>query len=162
MARFRKGKISVDDAINSYYARHSTQLLNIFGSEKDAKDYMRWADPNAPMSRKFSSKGKATQHYNDLIEERINPLSAELKKARREAKETNPFESGRKLNNRIDKTGFIYEEHDLGVTEGAKKTVIGYYPIKNSNYVLAKVSVAYGSDSPIEGWEYVDSTQFNL
>lgn len=147
--------ISVTEAIDKYYNSHKSKLDKLFGGPRQAKAQLENM-PGIPAS-KFRTRSHATAAFNDFVKSREDPFGYTLKQAKAEALHNTPnaFSKAQQLNRRIDKKGFITKSKSLGSIDGKNANLIGYYDIKNSNYVLANVSLTSGRNTEIEYWQFL-------
>ena len=85
-----------------------------------------------------------------------------MKQAKKEAFINTPeaFNKLTQLNRRINEYSYIFENAPLAAGEGnIARNLEGYYEIKNSEYLLAYVSVNMSGNSEIRRWEFVKKSE---
>ena len=171
--------IGIEDAINKYYNRNKKKLKEIFADklkdshkeeQKEAriKSLLRNDAPEAiagaPAS-KFKNYKRATEFYNAYLEFKTDANAYELRKAKKEALENTPgiFEKAQNLNKKIDKDNFIDASKNLGRVSMNNvvynDVLLGYYDIKNSDYVLARIESQTSGRTKIEQWSFITKEQ---
>lgn len=174
--------IGIEDAINKYYSRNEKKLKKIFvdeynDSESDAEFKSRIrsllkndapeAISGAPSS-KFKNYKRATEFYNAYLEFKTDNKAYELKEAKKNALKNTPgiFDKIQSLNKKIDKDSFIDDSKDLGrVTMNNvvyNDSLLGYYIIKNSDYVLAKIESQTSGRTKLEHWDFITKEQAGI
>ena len=153
--RKRTNKVSVEHAIDLYFNQHKKELLKVFKTERRAKANMRNDVDNLPANY-FKTHKQANEVFNDWYDRHVDPASAMLKQAKRDAvNKDDIWANQRMLNNRIDANVINYSGNGLGVNiQGWDLTLTDYYDIKNSDYILGKIR-AFQGHSEYEYWEYL-------
>ena len=167
--------ISIEDAISKYFHRNEEKLKSIFvDSDGNSYDELQIKSllrrdapevvPYAP-SANFKTYKRATEFYNEYLEFRLDEKAYDLRKAKREALANTPgiFDRAQSLNKKINKNAYIEDIRDLGSVRRNNvvysDTLLGYYDIKNSDYVLAKVESWTSRRTKIERWEFITKEQ---
>lgn len=167
--------IGIEDAISKYYSRNEKKLKKIFVDENGEeleelaiKSALRNDAPEsiagAPSS-KFKNYKKAAEFYNAYLEFKKDDKAYDLKKAKKEALKNTPgiFEKAQNLNKKIDKDSFIDVTKNLGRVSMNNvvynDTLVGYYDIKNSDYVLARIESQTSGRTKIEHWDFITKEQ---
>ena len=153
----RKNKIKIEKVIKQYVGRNKKKLINVFGSLDSAIAHLK---NDAPLPTSVKSYDVARDLINDYIEEFQygNEPWFKLKQAKKEAFANTPnaFSKLTQLNKKIDENAYIFKNAPLAAGEGnIARNLEGYYEIKNSEYLLAYVSVNLSGYSEIRRWEFV-------
>lgn len=167
--------IGIEDAISKYYRRNEKKLKKMFVDENgnsydelQIKSLLRHDAPEAitgAPSSKFKSYKRATEFYNEYLEFKMDNKAYELRKAKKEALENTPgiFDKAQNLNKKIDKDSFIEDSKNLGRVSMHNvvynDTLLGYYIIKNSDYVLARIESQTSGRTKIEHWGFITKEQ---
>ena len=167
--------IGIEDAISKYYHRNEKKLKKIFVDENgnsydelQIKSLLRHDAPEAiagAPSSKFKNYKKATEFYNAYLGFKTDDKAYELRKAKQEALKNTPgiFEKAQNLNKKIDKDNFIDASKNLGRVSMNNvvynDTLVGYYDIKNSDYVLARIESQTSGRTKIEHWGFITKEQ---
>ena len=157
----RKNRIKIETMIKKYVGRNKKKLINAFGSLDSAIAHLKYDAP-LPMSTK--SYDTAKYLINNYIEEFQygDEPWFRLKQAKKEAFINTPeaFNKLTQLNRRINEYSYIFENAPLAAGEGnIARNLEGYYEIKNSEYLLAYVSVNMSGNSEIRRWEFVKKSE---
>ena len=153
----RKNKIKIETVIKKYVGRNKKKLINAFGSLDSAVAHLKY---DAPLPTSVKSYDAARDLINDYIEEFQHGDEPwfRLKKAKKEAFANTPgaFNKLTQLNRRINENSYIFKNAPIAAGEGnIARNLEGYYEIKNSEYLLAYVSVNMSGNSEIRRWEFV-------
>ena len=170
--------IGIEDAISKYYSRNEKKLKKIFVDENgdsydelQIKSLLRRDAPEAisgAPSSKFKNYKRATEFYNAYLEFKTDNKAYELKEAKKNALKNTPgiFDKIQSLNKKIDKDSFISDSKDLGrVTMNNvvyNDSLLGYYIIKNSDYVLAKIESQTSGRTKLEHWDFITKEQAGI
>ena len=157
----RKNKIKIEKVIKQYVGRNKKKLINVFGSLDSAIAHLKH---DAPLPTSVKSYDVARDLINDYIEEFQygNEPWFKLKQAKKEAFANTPgaFNKLTQLNKKIDENAYIFKNAPLAAGEGnIARNLEGYYEIKNSEYLLAYVSVNLSGYSEIRRWEFVKKSE---
>ena len=157
----RKNKIKIETVIKKYVGRNKKKLINVFGSLDSAIAHLK---NDAPLPTSVKSYDVARDLINDYIEEFQygNEPWFKLKQAKKEAFANTPgaFNKLTQLNKKIDENAYIFKNAPLAAGEGnIARNLEGYYEIKNSQYILAYVSVNLSGYSEIRRWEFVKKSE---
>ena len=157
----RKNKIKIEKVIKQYVGRNKKKLINVFGSLDSAIAHLK---NDAPLPTSVKSYDVARDLINDYIEEFQygNEPWFKLKQAKKEAFANTPgaFNKLTQLNKKIDENAYIFKNAPLAAGEGnIARNLEGYYEIKNSEYLLAYVSVNLSGYSEIRRWEFVKKSE---
>ena len=157
----RKNKIKIEKVIKQYVGRNKKKLINVFGSLDSAIAHLK---NDAPLPTSVKSYDVARDLINDYIEEFQygNEPWFKLKQAKKEAFANTPgaFNKLTQLNKKIDENAYIFKNAPLAAGEGnIARNLEGYYEIKNSQYILAYVSVNLSGYSEIRRWEFVKKSE---
>lgn len=157
----RKNKIKIEKVIKQYVGRNKKKLINVFGSLDSAIAHLKH---DAPLPTSVKSYDVARDLINDYIEEFQygDEPWFKLKQAKKEAFANTPgaFNKLTQLNKKIDENAYIFKNAPLAVGEGnIARNLEGYYEIKNSEYLLAYVSVNLSGYSEIRRWEFVKKSE---
>ena len=156
-------KTVTTDSIVDWYVEHH------YGNESESwkrtmKDRMKLThqlnDTRYQKLNDVAARKRALADAKRAAEQVLDPEGFILKEAKQNAfiNTPNAFDKLTQLNRRIDKHGFLNDTKYLGQdSEGMNVMLNGYYEIKNSNYVLAYVSVQNPySTSPNQAWLFID------
>ena len=157
----RKNKIKIETVIKQYVGRNKKKLINVFGSLDSAIAHLK---NDAPLPTSVKSYDVARDLINDYIEEFQygDEPWFKLKQAKKEAFANTPgaFNKLTQLNKKIDENAYIFKNAPLAAGEGnIARNLEGYYEIKNSEYLLAYVSVNLSGYSEIRRWEFVKKSE---
>ena len=157
----RKNKIKIEKVIKQYVGRNKKKLINVFGSLDSAIAHLKH---DAPLPTSVKSYDAARDLINDYIEEFQygDEPWFKLKQAKKEAFANTPgaFNKLTQLNKKIDENAYIFKNAPLAAGEGnIARNLEGYYEIKNSEYLLAYVSVNLSGYSEIRRWEFVKKSE---
>ena len=157
----RKNKIKIEKVIKQYVGRNKKKLINVFGSLDSAIAHLKH---DAPLPTSVKSYDVARDLINDYIEEFQygDEPWFKLKQAKKEAFANTPgaFNKLTQLNKKIDENAYIFKNAPLAAGEGnIARNLEGYYEIKNSEYLLAYVSVNLSGYSEIRRWEFVKKSE---
>lgn len=153
----RRNRIKIETVIKKYVGRNKKKLINAFGSLDSAVAHLKY---DAPLPTSVKSYDAARYLINDYIEEFQHGDEPwfRLKKAKKEAFANTPgaFNKLTQLNKRIDENAYIFDNAPIAAGEGnITRNLEGYYEIKNSEYLLAYVSINLSGNSEIRRWEFV-------
>ena len=157
----RKNRIKIETMIKQYVGRNKKKLINAFGSLDSAIAHLKY---DAPLPTSVKSYDVARDLINDYIEEFQygDEPWYKLKQAKKEAFTNTPgaFNKLTQLNKRIDENNYIFNNTPLTAGEGnIARNLEGYYEIKNSQYILAYVSINISGNSEIRRWEFVKKSE---
>ena len=157
----RKNKIKIEKVIKQYVGRNKKKLINVFGSLDSAIAHLKH---DAPLPTSVKSYDAAKDLINNYIEEFQygDEPWFKLKQAKKEAFANTPgaFNKLTQLNKKIDENAYIFKNAPLAAGEGnIARNLEGYYEIKNSEYLLAYVSVNLSGYSEIRRWEFVKKSE---
>lgn len=157
--RGKSKKISAQHAVDKFYKAHKTELDAYFGSEKLAKAHLKYDAGLNLVGANYPKK--ATEKLNNYLNWIRDPKANELKEAKAEAiynsleDNTKIFTKMTQLNRKIDANAYNITNKALGKKNGFDVTALGYYDIKNSDYVLARTEW-YQGKTKIEAWEFIE------
>ena len=159
--RNRKNRIKIEKVIKQYVGRNKKKLINTFGSLDSAIAHLKY---DAPLPTSVKSYDTAKYLINNYIEEFQHGDEPwyKLKQAKKEAFTNTPgaFNKLTQLNKRIDENAYIFDNTPLTAGEGnIARNLEGYYEIKNSQYILAYVSINMSGNSEIRRWEFVKKSE---
>lgn len=157
----RKNRIKIEKVIKQYVSRNKKKLINTFGSLDSAVAHLKY---DAPLPTSIKSYDAAKYLINNYIEEFQHGDEPwfKLKQAKKEAFANTPgaFSKLTQLNKKIDENNYIFSNAPLAAGEGnIARNLEGYYEIKNSDYLLAYVSVNMSGNSEIRRWEFVKRSE---
>lgn len=157
----RKNRVKTEIAIKKYVSRNKKKLINTFGSLDSAVAHLKY---DAPLPTSIKSYDAAKYIINEYIEEFQygDEPWFKLKQAKKEAFANTPgaFTKLTQLNKKIDENNYIFNNAPLTAGEGnIARNLEGYYEIKNSDYLLAYVSVNMSGNSEIRRWEFVKKSE---
>ena len=157
----RRNRIKIEDSIKQYMSRNKKKLINVFGSLDSAIAHLKH---DAPLPTSVKSYDVARDLINDYIEEFQygDEPWFKLKQAKKEAFANTPnaFSKLTQLNKKIDENNYVFKNAPLAAGEGnIARNLEGYYEIKNSEYLLAYVSVNLSGYSEIRRWEFVKKSE---
>lgn len=157
----RKNRIKIEKVIKQYVSRNKKKLINTFGSLDSAVAHLKY---DAPLPTSIKSYDAAKYLINNYIEEFQHGDEPwfKLKQAKKEAFVNTPgaFSKLTQLNKKIDENNYIFSNAPLAAGEGnIARNLEGYYEIKNSDYLLAYVSVNMSGNSEIRRWEFVKKSE---
>lgn len=157
----RKNRIKIETMIKQYVGRNKKKLINAFGSLDSAIAHLKY---DAPLPTSVKSYDVAKYLINNYIEEFQygDEPWFKLKQAKKEAFANTPeaFSKLTQLNKKINENNYIFKNAPIAAGEGnIAKNLEGYYEIKNSNYILAYVSVNMSGSSEIRRWEFVKKSE---
>lgn len=157
----RKNRIKIETMIKQYVGRNKKKLINAFGSLDSAVAHLKY---DAPLPMSVKSYDVAKYLINNYIEEFQygDEPWYKLKQAKKEAFANTPeaFRKLTQLNKRINENSYIFKNAPIATGEdNIAKNLEGYYEIKNSNYILAYVSVNMSGNSEIRRWEFVKKSE---
>ena len=157
----RKNKIKIEKVIKQYVSRNKKKLINAFGSLDSAVAHLKY---DAPLPTSVKSYDAARDLINDYIEEFQygNEPWFKLKQAKKEAFANTPeaFSKLTQLNKKINENEYIFKNAPIATgEENIAKNLEGYYEIKNSEFILAYVSVNLSGYSEIRRWEFVKKSE---
>ena len=157
----RKNRIKIEKVIKQYVSRNKKKLINTFGSLDSAVAHLKY---DAPLPTSIKSYDAAKDLINNYIEEFKHGDEPwfKLKQAKKEAFVNTPgaFNKLTQLNKRIDENAYIFDNTPLTAGEGnIARNLEGYYEIKNSQYILAYVSINMSGNSEIRRWEFVKKSE---
>ena len=157
----RKNRIKIEKVIKQYVGRNKKKLINVFGSLDSAIAHLKH---DAPLPTSVKSYDAAKDLINNYIEEFQygDEPWFKLKQAKKEAFINTPeaFRKLTQLNRRINENSYIFKNAPIAAGEGnIARNLEGYYEIKNSNYILAYVSVNMSGNSEIRRWEFVKKSE---
>lgn len=157
--RGKSKKVSAQHAIDKFYKAHKAELDKYYGDERTAKAHLKYDTGLNLMGNNYPKK--ATEKLNDYLDWLRDPKGNELKTAKAEAiyntKEdgTNIYTKMTQLNKKIEANDYHIVNKVLGKKNGFDVTALGYYEIKNSDYVLARTEW-YQGKTKIEAWEFIE------
>ena len=157
----RKNKIKIEKVIKQYVSRNKKKLINAFGSLDSAVAHLKY---DAPLPTSVKSYDAARDLINDYIEEFQygNEPWFKLKQAKKEAFANTPeaFSKLTQLNKKINENEYIFKNAPIATgEENIAKNLEGYYEIKNSEFILAYVSINLSGYSEIRRWEFVKKSE---
>ena len=157
----RKNRIKIETMIKKYVGRNKKKLINAFGSLDSAIAHLKY---DAPLPTSVKSYDVAKYLINNYIEEFQygDEPWFKLKQAKKEALVNTPeaFNKLTQLNKRINENNYIFKNAPIAAGEGnIARNLEGYYEIKNSEYLLAYVSVNMSGSSEIRRWEFVKKSE---
>ena len=157
----RKNRIKIEKVIKQYVSRNKKKLINTFGSLDSAVAHLKH---DAPLPTSIKSYDVAKDLINNYIEEFQygDEPWFKLKQAKKEAFANTPgaFNKLTQLNKKIDENNYIFSNAPLAAGEGnIARNLEGYYEIKNSDYLLAYVSINISGNSEIRRWEFVKKSE---
>lgn len=157
----RRNRIKIEKVIKQYVSRNKKKLINAFGSLDSAVAHLKH---DAPLPTSVKSYDVAKDLINDYIEEFQHGDEPwfKLKRAKKEAFANTPgaFNKLTQLNKKIDENAYIFKNAPLAAGEGnIARNLEGYYEIKNSEYLLAYVSINISGNSEIRRWEFVKKSE---
>lgn len=157
----RKNRIKIETMIKQYVGRNKKKLINAFGSLDSAIAHLKY---DAPLPTSVKSYDVAKYLINNYIEEFQYGDTPwfKLKQAKKEAFVNTPeaFNKLTQLNRRINENSYIFKNAPIAAGEGnIAKNLEGYYEIKNSQFILAYVSVNMSGSSEIRRWEFVKKSE---
>ena len=152
--RFIHNIVKVDDArayAADYYDKHQNSINKLLNGKttRNNKDvFIDLVDDLFDQNRsKYTSKKTLNEGIKGIINE-LQGIDPRLNEIKREAlnREEAGFKDLRKLNKRVSPQEISYDGPD---------NIIGYYDIKNSDYVIVhKLDYTYSSKSPTNIYEY--------
>lgn len=174
--RGRKGTyVTKSDLINEYWTKHEDTLKKIFPEKIDkktgqvisSKKIFTDTAKNAIEQSSWHSKKAANREMDDLVFARSHsPQETELRKAKQMAELPNEPEfinkkgklDVRTLNKKMDPT-MIPTDIDLGNNRyydayDVHETIVGYWEIQGSDFVLCKVIGKTADDSEFVSYKY--------
>ena len=157
----RRNRIKIEDSIKQYVSRNKKKLIKTFGSLDSAVAHLKY---DAPLPTSTKSYDTAKYLINNYIEEfqYSDTPWFKLKQAKKEAFVNTPeaFRKLTQLNRRINENNYIFKNAPLAAGEGhIARNLEGYYEIKNSQFILAYVSVNMSGSSEIRRWEFVKKSE---
>ena len=157
----RKNRIKIETMIKQYVGRNKKKLINAFGSLDSAVAHLKY---DAPLPTSVKSYNVAKYLINNYIEEFQygNEPWFKLKQAKKEALVNTPeaFSKLTQLNRRINENNYIFKNAPIAAgEENIARNLEGYYEIKNSEFILAYVSVNMSGSSEIRRWEFVKKSE---
>ena len=153
----RRNRIKIEDSIKQYVGRNKKKLINAFGSLDSAIAHLKYDAPLPMSTRSYDTAKYLINNYIEEFQYGDEPWF-KLKQAKKEAFVNTPeaFRKLTQLNRRIDENAYIFDNAPIAAGEGnIARTLEGYYEIKNSQYILAYVSVNMSGNSEIRRWEFV-------
>ena len=152
--KFIKNVVKVDDArayAADYYDKHQNTIDKLLNgkTKRNSKDvFIDLVDDLYGQNRsKYGSKKNLKEGIRGIINELqgIDPRLNEIKRTA-ENREEAGFKDLRKLNKRVSPQEISYSGPD---------NIIGYYDIKDSDYVIVhKLDYTFSSSSPTDVYEY--------
>ena len=153
--RFVHNIVKVDDArayAANYYDKHQKSIDKLLNGKttRNKKDvFIDLVDDLFDQNRsKYTSKKSLSDGIHGIINE-LQGIDPRLNEIKREAlnREEAGFKDLRKLNKRVSLQEISWSGPD---------NIIGYYDIKDSDYVIAhKLDYTYSSKSPTNIYEYI-------
>lgn len=163
-------RISVEDSLEAFINNNKKKLEKIYADYRDplaaAKSKLKNNTDGLPSY--FKDYKHAAAKYNETLEHDIDPEGYKLKKAKNDAINKDIWGNNRRLNRKIDKSGFtakakslgtVIEYDELGFQNEFELSLVGYYNVKgslnNEEYVLAQISKKITDRTAEEYWEYI-------
>ena len=147
---------------DEYWKKNQSKLEQIFPYGKQQYDSIV---RNVIDQSKFKSKTKAKAAFDDMVYDRTHTIEQiELRKARQEA-DNNPFNDMRKLNGKFSDYQTVQAIKILEKDENDRhyqESVIGYWEIKNSDYILAQVEGIVDDNTPYNYYTYIRRDDLGL
>ena len=157
----RRNRIKIEDSIKQYVGRNKKKLINAFGSLDSAVAHLKYDAPLPTSTRSYDTAKYLINNYIEEFQYGDEPWF-KLKQAKKEAFTNTPeaFRKLTQLNRRINENSYIFKNAPLTAGEGnIARNLEGYYEIKNSQYILAYVSVNMSGNSEIRRWEFVKKSE---
>lgn len=157
----RKNRIKIEKVIKQYVSRNKRKLINTFGSLDSAVAHLKYDAPLPTSTRSYDTAKYLINNYIEEFQHGDEPWY-KLKQAKKEAFTNTPgaFNKLTQLNKRIDENAYIFDNTPLTAGEGnIARNLEGYYEIKNSQYILAYVSINMSGNSEIRRWEFVKKSE---
>ena len=157
----RRNRIKIEDAIKQYVSRNKKKLINAFGSLDSAIAHLKYDAPLPTSTKSYDTAKYLINNYIEEFQYGDEPWY-KLKQAKKEAFGNTPgaFSKLTQLNKRINENSYILKNAPIATgEEDIAKNLEGYYEIKNSNYILAYVSVNMSGDTEIRRWEFVKKSE---
>lgn len=164
--------ITKSEMIKEYWDKHKDELEKLYPAMNTRRGHMSSEDVFKSKMKygldnfSWHSKKKAKQDIEDLIVKQTQgKMAGELREAKRDASDRpREFKDLRKLNGKINPNGFVDCNIDNGTSYNPlthatmHETIVGYWEISDSNYILCKVVATIDDDSPVEYYKYIDRT----
>ena len=157
----RKNRIKIEKVIKQYVSRNKRKLINTFGSLDSAVAHLKYDAPLPTSTKSYDTARDLINNYIEEFQHGDEPWY-KLKQAKKEAFTNTPgaFNKLTQLNKRIDENAYIFDNTPLTAGEGnIARNLEGYYEIKNSQYILAYVSINMSGNSEIRRWEFVKKSE---
>ena len=157
----RRNRIKIEDSIKQYVGRNKKKLINAFGSLDSAVAHLKYDAPLPTSTKSYDTAKYLINNYIEEFQYGDEPWF-KLKRAKKEAFANTPgaFNKLTQLNKRIDENAYIFDNAPIAAGEGnIARNLEGYYEIKNSQYILAYVSVNMSGNSEIRRWEFVKKSE---
>ena len=157
----RRNRIKIEDAIKQYVSRNKKKLINTFGSLDSAVAHLKYDAPLPTSTKSYDTAKYLINNYIEEFQYGDEPWF-KLKQAKKEAFANTPeaFRKLTQLNRKINENAYIFKNAPLTAGEGnIARNLEGYYEIKNSQYILAYVSVNMSGNSEIRRWEFVKKSE---
>lgn len=157
----RRNRIKIEDSIKQYVGRNKKKLINAFGSLDSAVAHLKYDAPLPTSTKSYDTAKYLINNYIEEFQYGDEPWF-KLKQAKKEAFVNTPeaFRKLTQLNKRINENSYIFKNAPIAAGEdNIAKNLEGYYEIKNSNYILAYVSVNMSGNSEIRRWEFVKKSE---
>lgn len=155
----KKHKTTKISYASEYYDKHSKQLDKLFGNKRSFMNHVEYDMSGRENYSNKTDAGKALKAYIDavaIVKAGGDPEIYHAKAAATNVDEV--FPDLRKLNKRMNGQR-NYSKVGIKISndpeDGAERTVLSYYEINNSNYVLAEVKKVQDG-SPYTVWQYID------
>ena len=153
----RKNRIKIEKVIKQYVSRNKKKLIDAFGSLDSAIAHLKYDAPLPTSTKSYDTAKYLINNYIEEFQYGDEPWF-KLKQAKKEAFANTPgaFNKLTQLNRKINENSYIFKNAPIATgEENIARNIEGYYEIKNSQYILAYVSVNMSGNSEIRRWEFV-------